>query len=81
MFLELWDGESSRRSIRLTAGTLNACARQEVHYMPHTHMHTRWLMSASCWAVYERDSVGCVINYEHCNILQKHRRMFSSAGL
>lgn len=37
VLLKLWDGGSSWRSIRLTAGTLNACARQEVRYMPQTH--------------------------------------------
>lgn len=58
MFLKLWDGESSRRSIRLTAGSLNACARQEVRYVPQAHMHMRRLISASCWVVDERDSVG-----------------------
>lgn len=58
MFLKLWDGESSQRSIRLTAGTLNAYARQEVRYMPQTHMHTRRLINVSCGLVDDRDSVG-----------------------
>lgn len=53
VLLKLWDGGSSWRSIRLTAGTLNACARQEVRYMPQTH-------TRSCTTADQCVVLGCV---------------------
>lgn len=54
MFWKLWDGESSWRSIRLTAGPLNASAREEVDCAPRTHMGGS---RASCLVLCDHGSV------------------------